>query len=641
MNEIIDTHSDLSVRCEQVFDDQCLSRTIVDYRERPEQRTMAIRVANAIANGENLIVEAGTGIGKTVAYLIPAILSGKKILISTSTKVLQEQIYEKDLPMLLKALEISAEVKMLKGRENYLCRYRLEEAEADLFADDADFRHKITDWVAKTSSGDIAKIPDVNPSDTRLRSLIMPADQCTASRCPYYSDCFVFKTRKRALTAKIVVINHYLLSSDMELKMSDKERFQDIDIILIDEAHNLPDIVDRNMAIKVDDKQIENLMNNLKKSDAWHTFSEIRDAAQNMRAASMRLQKVLSTLCDEQGGEDDFNKGQFKHASGELADALNVLSYEFKSLSDKGQIDDENVDGHCFEHTERIRQDLQNILDVSEENVRWFNCGTNSYSLYATPLNIADKYSACAKDYSRNWIYVSGTLSARGDFSYFKNKLGLESESLSLQSPYDYAKQAMLYIPEMLPSNESAASDLHTEEFVNLCAGLFDKMDGSAFLLFTSKKALNKAYEILQAYDGDKQLLVQGMTASKEQLIEKIRTRQSILLGLTSFWEGIDVRNLRLVAINRLPFAPPEPLSAMRRERLYQGNSFMQVDVPEAIIKLRQGVGRLIRNENDKGVVIIGDSRIKTKSYGKAFLESLPPFKHGKALSDVLPYLSG
>lgn len=624
----------LKAFCAEQFDDR-FEAVMENFRKRPEQCRMMDIVADAIEDKESMVIEAGTGIGKTLAYLVPALLHSKylgkrkRVLIATSTRLLQNQIWKKDLPAIKRALEITPSIAMLKGRQNYLCLERLANVGARF---DESILSAVRRWSAESISGDLADAPG---GEAQLRELTSTAESCLGRECQHYDDCFITKARKRAAAADIVVINHHLLSADMALREGGFEQLLGaVDTVIVDEAHNLPSSVDEYITDHISGERVNRLIKDIRACEAWGDSPHLQDAVKDLAESISEARKVMLTL-PEQGGEEELEGSRFDDVGDALTKDLRAVSEQLSEMNARDELTD-----NCRQRASKLLQDAEAVMTRDASRVRWFARGKSDFRLHSTPLDIAALFSERITQYDANWIYVSATLSAAGNFDYFKSKLGLDCGDALLGSPYRYDEQAMLGVPKIVSPKEAG----HTREFVKVCRKLFGELNGSALMLFTSRDALNEARELLQDY-GDKPLLVQDNRESNAQLVARFKRESSILLGLRSFWEGIDMRGarLRLVAIDRLPFTPPDdPLSKARRQKFEDdgGNYFGQIAVPEAVIRLRQGVGRLIRDENDRGVVIIGDSRIDKMFYGKVFLKSLPPMPKCKKFEELLPYIN-
>lgn len=628
----------LKTRCEKALSDGQFRESVEDFHPREGQLQMTGIIAEAMENGRNTVVEAGTGVGKTFAYLTPAVLSNKRVLIAVGTRYLQHQVYE-NLKAVQNALGDESEIGMLKGFENYLCLDRLDRhasESGDLYEpDNKDFIAGVKQWAGKTASGDISEFGD--ESDAALRDLTVSSENCLRSQCPRHKDCFVRHARERTRDCRVVVTNHHVLFAN--LKTGGGRLLSGIDAIMIDEAHNLPDTAATILSIQVSSRQISNLLKDVRACKAYNHSKNLQEAAGMLARAFQELKNELREVSSaDAGGEKEFKDPDVRRAADEVSAALETLD---NTLDDLSAHDKDERAEHCIQRLDAVKNDYNTMMSPAEENdeqVRWYTIKAGRVDCYSTPLRVAPQFQAKSGEHEAVWIYTSATLSVAGNFDYFKRRLGLECEDATVESPFDYARQSALYTPALPPPGD----DGHTRAFVDECKKLIDKTAGGALLLFTSNKALYEAAEYFADYD-DKRTLVQG-EMSKSELVKQFMAEPCVLLGVYTFWEGVDLRGsrLRLVAINKLPFEPPNHPLSDKREQWCKENGkdyFMDVCVPAAVIKLRQGVGRLIRDKDDHGVVLIGDSRIRTKAYGKIFLRSLPPMKEYNEINKLNPYL--
>lgn len=637
----------LKEQSEASLKDERFRKVISKFRARPEQLHMTGLVADAIERRRDLIVEAGTGVGKTLAYLVPVILSGKHAVVSTGTRYLQEQIYKKDLPSVMKALGRSAEVTMLKGRANYLCLERLERmrGQDDLFDEQRIFFNRVEDWATRTDSGEIGELADEN--DPKWVDFTSTPETCLGSQCDHYEDCFVVKARARAIHSDIVVVNHHLLLADMTLK---EEGFGQLlpsaDTVIVDEAHQLSDTTDQFFAISFGSKQMHRLIRDLREHDEIGNVPEIKVLIDQMDDKTTALRRVLGSQQSAQGAYEEIDNSEFRRAGGELSEVIKQLTTQLDPLREH---DDQT--GHLHRRLESMQENFAATLNKDNEDryIFWFRQykghkgQKGGFSLHATPLQAATLFAEKSKPYNANWIYTSATLSVVGDFSYFKKCLGLNCDDATLGTPYDYQKQAALYIPSGIPD---PGSRKQTSAFVRACLDLLEHIHGGAFLLFTSYRAMHEARQIITGdEDNERLILVQGSCPKHELIRTFCDHKNCILLGTSSFWEGVDVRGgqLRLVAIDRLPFAAPDdPLIRARSDWFKKNgaNYFTDVSVPQAVIQLRQGAGRLIRDESDRGVIFIGDTRVLHRPYGRAFINSLPSMKICRRIEQLTDYIA-
>ena len=606
-------------------------KQVEDFIPRQQQQDMADAVQAALKNTSSLVVEAGTGTGKTFAYLVPALLSGQKIIVSTGTKNLQDQLFHRDLPKVCKILNIPVKTALLKGRANYLCQYRLDVSvmEGRLKSrTQASYLQAIREWSGRTVSGDIAEVRGV-PEDTPVWSMVTSTvDNCLGSDCPSYSSCYVMESRKKAQEADLLVVNHHLMFADMALKDSGfGELLPGANAFIIDEAHTLPDVATQFFGQSLSGRQLLELCKD--------TRAEHLAAAGDMSG--------LSSACDElDKAVNDFRLAlgqglgrlawrQIKNRN-DVKNALDTIQQKLASLCEwleHAAVRSKGLE-NCWRRNQEFITQIELVAHSSDDNfIQWLDLHKRSFVFYLTPLDIAPGFQTHMQGQRCAWIFTSATLAIDNDFSHFTRRLGLEgSETKLLDSPFDYANNAMLVAPRNMPDPNS---EQFTETVVDYALSLIESSKGRAFLLFTSYKALRQA-ETLMRGRMDYPLLVQGDTP-RDLLLETFREKgNAVLLGTSSFWEGVDVRGaaLSLVIIDKLPFASPgDPVLQARIEQIKKNgqNAFFDFQLPNAVITLKQGVGRLIRDVTDKGVMVICDPRLTGKSYGKVFLKSLPPMK--------------
>ncbi len=617
-----------------------LAQVLPDFKPRPAQQQMAARVGEALNARELLLVEAGTGTGKTYAYLIPALLSGLRVLISTGTRTLQDQLYHRDLPRLAAALGRPARVALLKGRSNYLCRLRFADVgrQAELLPAAADpVLTEVAAWAQATRHGDWAELAVLSDTDPLRFQLSSTRERCTGTRCPEHARCHVFAARRRALEADIVVVNHHLLLADLALK---EEGFGDllpsVDAVILDEAHQLPDLASEFFGTSVGARQIELLLEDLTaqlqipgaSGETW-VAEAVRSHAGAVARALIRTQQRLrsSQPVEERAVALDELSPSVQETLEQLIATLSALSDQLADYSPSWP-----ELGACAQRAQAQAEALALIAAPPEmAGTRTVSVGPRGFTLRLLPHDVSQRFSAFIQTGRTAWIFTSATLALGDDFAHFAGRLGLESAStVRFASPFDYEQQALLYLPHAMPD----PTDLgFTEACVEAALPLIEAAGGGAFLLFTSHRALRQAAAQLERrLPEELPLLVQG-SAPREQLLRQFRaSHNAVLLGSASFWEGVDVQGsaLRLVVIDRLPFAPPEdPLVKARSAYLRsQGLSpFKCYQLPEAVLALKQGAGRLIRSERDRGVVMVCDPRLRRRSYGRAFLESLPPMR--------------
>lgn len=634
--------ADFARRCADVLSAQGPFAGCIDgFSERPQQLAMTRRVAEAVARCDSLVVEAGTGIGKTFAYLVPAVLSGRRTIISTGTRHLQDQIYFKDLPIVLEALDAPVDTALLKGRANYLCLERLDRhAQTQMLDPDAgDSIGIIRRWSRETADGDINSLKEVAEDDAVWPLLLSTPDTCLGSNCPRHRDCFVSKARQKAAQADLVVVNHHLLMADMALK---EEGFMELlpgtDTIIVDEAHQLRGVAESNFTERLTSRGLADLLRDCEsaaKADGGGNDEPLAEVIAGGRKALERFTRLFAKLPERAPIAALKSATRFDENRKTLAGALEALASRLKTLrelSEQWQ--------NLWQRSEAAQDHLARVLDGGDDAVAWFSCTPRSFRLCLSPCDVSSLLAGKTRLYDANWIYTSATIAVGEDFTHFLSELGLEPDSAqaAFDSPFDYRLQTALYLPENLPDPND---EDYTEALMRGVHPLLEMADGRAFLLFTSYRALNRAAEWLAAHTAWR-LLVQGR-APKMELIRRFGDgRGKLLLGTNSFREGVDVKGAALscVVIDRLPFASPgDPVTQAKiaRARELERNFFAENTLPEAVLALRQGVGRLIRDETDSGVIVIGDRRIRTKPYGRVFLDSLPPMK---VFRDIAPLKS-
>ncbi len=615
--------------------DGALARLVEGFAPRAQQQAMAEAVARAIDAHGQLVVEAGTGTGKSFAYLVPALLCGQKVIISTGTRHLQDQLFHRDLPTVRDALGVSARVALLKGRSNYLCLHRMDLAGPDGRRQAADL-HRIQAWAGITRAGDIAELPGI-PEDSPLWPRVTSTpDNCLGQECPRIGDCFVMKARRGAQEADVVVINHHLLFADMALKEEGYgELLPGANAFILDEAHQLEEVASNFFGLTLSSRQLLGLAR-----DAQLEHQREAGDIQGLADAARRLEKAVLDARLAFGAEVRRAPWQTVGDNQAVSGALEETRAALTELA--GYLEQGAPRGRGLENCWRRAQALAERLHLTTEapppdHVHWFETHTRAFAVHLTPLDVAPVMRERIRALPSAWIFTSATLAVGQRFEHFAGRLGLdEPHTLQLESPFDYRRNALLYVPPGMPEPNSPG---YTGAVVERSVAVLRASRGRAFMLFTSHRALREAADLL---DGrlDYPLLVQG-SAPRSELLERFRELgNAVLLGTSSFWEGVDVRGsaLSCVIIDKLPFASPgEPVLQARIEALRQsgGNPFRDYQLPNAVLTLKQGIGRLIRDVNDRGVLMLCDPRLLGKPYGRIFLASLPPMSRTRALEQV------
>jgi ATP-dependent DNA helicase DinG len=626
-----------------------LAGALPGYTPRPQQLGMAEHVAAALAERRQLIVEAGTGTGKTFAYLVPALISGRRVIVSTGTRALQDQLFHRDLPAICAALGRPVRVALLKGRANYLCRHRLDLAEQQAYArglrrELAVMLPKVRAWSHATRSGDIAELPNIGEQDPVWPWVTSTRENCIGTDCPKFENCFVLAARRDAQAADIVVVNHYLLMADLVLK---EEGFGDLlpgaDAIVIDEAHQLPDVAAQFLGYNVSTRQLASIS-----KDVAGELLLAQQMAGSVDAALTALDVQIAAVLAATGGQE----ARVEHAQWpeRLLEALSGLGTRARDLAESiGPLGGQDGQAAFTRLQERLQESADRLQALTADDlpggVRWAETSSRSVSAHYAPVDVAAQLSSLMETQPCAWILTSATLAVGDDFSHFKRRSGLaRATTVRFESPFDFSSHALLYLPKGL--GDPGAST-HTRDVINTALPVLEASGGRAFLLFTSHRALREAAEELYRHWGERPpfpVLIQG-GASRDQLLRAFREAgNAVLLGTGSFWEGVDVKGpaLSVVVIDKLPFAmPDDPLLKARLAaiRAQGGNPFFDEQVPQAVIALKQGVGRLIRDEADCGVVMLCDTRLVTKGYGRSFIKSLPPMKRTRELDEVRAFL--
>ena len=621
-----------------------LSQNIKNFSPRTEQLSMAQAVGDTIYNKSSLVIEAGTGTGKTLAYLAPVLLFNKKTIISTGSKNLQDQLFNRDLPAIKKALNFTGKIALLKGRANYLCLERLDQVIAQGVLGDKSVLtdlSKVRKWNNSTKTGDFTECVELAEDSPIISQLTSTAESCLGTDCPNYSECYVAAARRKALNADLVVINHHLFFADMAVKETGfGELIPHAEVIIFDEAHQLPDIASQYFGQSLTSRQLFDLCKDI--NIVYRT--ELKDMLQ-LGSTSDTLLKVVQDFRLLLGEENNtrgnwrefYKQSAVKKAFDLLQEKINFLSEVIKLTLGRSQTLDS-----IFERVESIKSQLKRLTETNIVGFcYWYEGNGRQFSLHITPLTVADKFGEQLKIKEAAWIFTSATLEVGGTFNHFCQRLGIEHATQKiLYSPFNYPEQSLLCVPRYLPTTNKT----HTlTSLGEMLLPVIEANKGRCFVLCTSYTMMRGLAEYFRE-KSMLSILVQGET-SKGKLLEQFTdTSHSVLVATSSFWEGIDVRGdaLSLVIIDKLPFtAPDDPLLKARIEdcKLQGGDPFNDIQIPEAVITLKQGVGRLIRGVSDHGVVIICDNRLVMRNYGETFLKSLPNSSRTRDLNKVIQFL--
>jgi len=625
-----------------------LSNIIEGYQLRPSQVEMANMVDSALLKQESLIIEAGTGTGKTFAYLAPALMKGGKVIISTATKNLQDQLFNKDIPKIREALNIPVKVNLLKGRSNYLCQLRLEEtARQDQFVNEEDGVHfeKIKKFNDHSKTGEISEVQGVPELASVWPMVTSTADHCLGQSCDFAKSCFFLKARKEALSAEIVIVNHHLFFADFVLKDEEvSEILPKANTIIFDEAHQLPDIASIFFGNNLSTNEILKLV-----QDIQALFEKIGKSKKNLATHSLQIIENINNLralFPPQNHRLTYEKIQNFEDFTSFFQSINNILLKFDKFF--SLIDDQSPEQKkIYERYSKVCEKLSPWLTKKNNNyVYWLDIFSKSIQLNMTPFSIAESFDKFKAENKMSWIYTSATLAVNESFNFFQSMMGLnQAKAKKLDSPFDFKNNACLYVPNNMPEPNSV---LFTLSLIKKIYPLIQAAKGRTFILSTSLKAMSEISALLKNEFDERNInlpiLTQGED-SKKILIDRFKSYgNAILIGSMSFWEGIDVRgsSLSLVIIDKLPFqSPGDPVfeSKINRIKMQGENPFMTFQLPKAIITLKQGAGRLIRDEKDKGVLMICDPRIIDKPYGKRIWKSLPAFKRTRQEIDVTSFL--
>lgn len=614
------------------------AQLIDGFQARPQQQAMLKAVQSTMQTQGTAVIEAGTGVGKTFAYLAPALLCDERVIISTGSKTLQDQLYHKDLPLVRKALKSASKTALLKGRANYLCIHRLKTTLAEGRLPDrksVTWLKRIRDWSELTSKGDIAELSAVpHDADIWLR-VTSTTENCLGAECGDYQDCHVVKARRAAQEADLVVVNHHLFFADMALK---EEGFGELlplaNVVVLDEAHQLPEIASSFFSDTLSSRQLHDWKRDtlVEVLESASDMPQLRDLLDNLEKAVLDLRLAM----DIPGQRAPWVRLRNKPAIIEHLQTLQDSMEELAALLEHAAERSKGLQS-CYERLQEQQARLQRLHNPPPDSVQWFETFTRGFAITTTPLDVAVPFKKCMDELPCSWVMTSATLAVGQSFEHFSQRMGLDqATTLQLDSPFDYWRNSLLYLPAALPEPQDGG---FVAALVEAAIPVINACGGRTFMLFTSYRALNEAAELLQdriAFP----LLIQGESPQRD-MIERFRDLgNAVLLGTASFWEGVDVRGeaLSCVIIDKLPFAAPnDPVMEARLDAIRQrgGNPFAEYQIPQAVITLKQGVGRLIRDQSDRGVLMICDVRLRTRSYGKIFLDSLPRMPRTQKLEIV------
>jgi ATP-dependent DNA helicase DinG len=634
-----------------------LARSVPGYRQRGEQIEMAERIAQAIRTNRQFVAEAGTGTGKTFAYLVPALLTGGKVIISTGTKTLQDQLFQRDLPTVRDALGVPASIALLKGRANYVCPYHLERAQQEgrlASREEAGHLRAIARFAKTTHSGDKAELAGVAEDSGAWALATSTRDNCLGQECPQIKGCFVMAARQKALAADVVVVNHHLFFADVMLRDEGLgELLPACNTVIFDEAHQLPEVAGVFFGESVSTAQILELARDARNAGIADAkdYPPLQEATRGLEKAARDLRLAVAMDNARLPMQQVLAMQGFSVALAALGAAMDELGRHLESQAARG----ESLE-NCWRRSQELalrllrwRADESNSGEGAEVDetayVRWVEVFNQALAMNLTPLHVADIFKRQLAGHPRAWIFTSATLAVGKDFGHYCAELGLDEADTGLWgSPFDYANHALLCSPANMPDPNSAG---YVDAVADVAWTAIRAAGGRAFVLCTSNRAMRRIHELLQqrieAEACEFPLLLQGQCAKLELLERFRRAGNAVLVATQSFWEGVDVRGeaLSLVVIDKLPFAPPDdPVLSARIEfmRRQGRNAFLEYQLPRSVIQMKQGAGRLIRSETDRGVLVICDPRLVGKPYGRRIWQSLPPMRRSRDVADVAAF---
>ena len=625
-----------------------LNDCLEDYQLRTEQVEMAKSIIGTIEDTSSLVVEAGTGVGKTFAYLYPALLKGGKVVISTATKNLQDQLFFNDIPKIREALKISVKVNILKGRGNYICKLRMENTiQEGMFFNKEDAQHLqlIKAFSDNTDSGEVSEISEIPETSTIWPMVTSTKENCLGQDCEFYKECFLVKARKEALESEVLIVNHHLFFADFVLKDEElSEILPKANTIIFDEAHQIPLVASFFLGQSISSSQISNLIQDCQQGlKKYPDTIKVLDAlSKDLQEIIFELNKIVSPFPARLNINNLKNYENFEKTYNYLIEKLELLGITLSKHSE------ENAElQKLFERSTELNIKFSSWLKKdNQNNIYWLEVFARTVQFNETPISISEQFNKFQEKSDSAWIFTSATLSINGSFDHFVKLLGLEKAMTQyLQSPFNYSENAFLYVPKEIPDSKD---ELFNLVLVKKALPLLKASKGRAFVLATSLKSMEEIGALLKdelkKNEIDYPVITQGEGPKSDLLQQFKKHGNAILIGSLSFWEGIDVRGpaLSLVIIDKLPFqSPGDPVFESKIKLLSEEgiNAFMSMQLPEAIIRLKQGVGRLIRDDHDKGVMVICDKRIIEKSYGIKIWKSLPPFKRTRNESAVINFL--
>ena len=625
-----------------------LSKLVSNFHQREDQVVMAKIINETIEEKNSLIVEAGTGVGKTFAYLLPALMNGGKVVISTATKNLQDQLFFKDIPTIRNALKIPIDINILKGRSNYICQLRMENSLLEgqfLNKQDASYIHEIKKISDHSESGEISEFNNIPENSTIWPFVTSTKENCMGQDCEFYKSCFLIKARKKAITSEVVIVNHHLFFADLVLKDAElSEILPKASTVVFDEAHQIPEIASIFFGQNISTNQIIYLIQDTQQILSSH----IKD-----KEKLIKLSKSIIDITNSLGAFFDIKNQRIGIEKIEKIESFKTIIINLISELDKlciflNSYSEQDMDfKKLLDRTTEVILKLKNWNKGTDQNyVYWIEIFLRSVQFNITPMSIADNFRKFQEDNEIAWIFTSATLAVNSSFEHFQSLMGLEKAEMKLlESPFKYSENAYLYVPKEMPESSSRLFNI---QLIGQIYPLLIASKGRAFILSTSIKSMNEITSLLKdEFERNNityPILTQG-SVPKTQLLEQFKKHgNAILIGSLSFWEGVDVRGpeLSLVIIDKLPFqSPGDPIFESKINMLSTKgiNAFMTFQLPKAVISLKQGAGRLIRDEMDKGVLMICDERIVSKPYGKKFWRSLPNFKRTRERDDVIEFL--